>query len=79
MNLNTHIPEAHLRGPLSRPECRADMLDTGADVRSPITKPNALVLHKPPRLELELVPLKRLTARPWKPTCLVSDATHTVF
>jgi len=36
-------------------------------------------VHKPPRLELELVPVKRLTARLWWPTCLVGDGTCTVL
>jgi len=35
MDFNTRIPGAHLRGPLTRPDHRADLLHTGADVRSP--------------------------------------------
>jgi len=35
MNLNTCIHGAHLRGPLTRPDHRAYLLDQSVDVRSP--------------------------------------------
>jgi len=50
--------------------------------RCPITKHWAQrsgPVHKPPRLELKLVSVKRLTAHLQRPTCLMSNATHKVF
>jgi len=42
---NTRILRAHLRGPLSRPDHRANLLHAGADVRSPEHEPSALVQY----------------------------------
>ena len=80
MNYNECIPGAHLRGPLTRPDQRADLLNTGVDVQSPeCWAQRSGPVHKPPRLELKLVLVKRLIVRPWRPTCLMSKAMHTVF
>jgi len=45
MNLNTRIPGANLRGPLTRSDHRADLPDTNANVRSPSSEPSALVQY----------------------------------
>jgi len=41
MNFNARIPEVHLCGPLTQPDHRVDLLNTGAD----IWEPNALVQY----------------------------------
>jgi len=72
IRVSTHASlGANLHGPLLRPDHWVDLLHR---CRCPKFGP----VHKPPRLELELVPVKRLTTRPWRPTCLVGDETCTV-
>jgi len=39
MNFNTHIPETHLRNPLTRLDHRTDLFDIGVDVQSPNVEP----------------------------------------
>ena len=45
---NTRILEAHLRGPLSQPNHRADLPHTGADVHHLSTEPNVVVQYSYP-------------------------------
>jgi len=57
---------AHYRDQTTESTC-----STGADVRN-------LVQYTSPKLKLELVSMKRLTACLWRPTWLMSDRTCTV-
>jgi len=73
-------PNIYLRGPLTRPNHQANLLNLGADVRSP--KRWALCsgpVHKPRMFELKLISVKRLISRPRWPSCLMSEAMHTMF
>jgi len=45
MKVNAHIPGAHSCGPSTRPDDRADLFNTGTDVRSSSVKLNVLVQY----------------------------------
>jgi len=61
---------AHYRDQTTESTC-----SIGADVQCRCRCPKSSPIQKPPMLELELVLVKRLTARPWRPTCPVGDKT----
>jgi len=46
MNLNAFIHEVYLCGPLTRPDHRVDLLNTGADVGSPNIEFSTLIEYK---------------------------------
>jgi len=79
MGVNTHIPGAHSCGPSTWPDDRADLFNADANVWPPSTELYMLWSNtQAPQARAELVSVKRLTAHPRWPMCLVSSAARTM-